>query len=72
MLFDIVEGSLSIPKLDDQEIKLGDQDKITKRPVKIENHLYFLGRQHIHVIDLTNFKTECLQSKGEDNADNIS
>ena len=50
---------------------LGAEDKITKRPVVIENTLYFLGRIHIHEIDLTNMNTNFIEQRGEDYAEII-
>lgn len=53
-------------------IKLEFGDKITKRPVKIGNELVFLGRLHIHSIELDTFKTKIYSNKGEDKAEYLT
>ena len=46
-------------------------DKFTKKPIQFGKYLVLLGRIHIHLFDLTTFKTKILISVGEDQAEKI-
>lgn len=41
---------------------------VTKRPIKVKDHLFVLGRYHIHIIDLKQKQTFIMSKHGENKA----
>ena len=49
-------------------LKLVQSDMVTKKPLLYDDSIYVLGRNHIHILDLKEFKAEISSNQGENQA----
>ena len=45
---------------------------VTKRPVLYEDHIFVLGRQHIHIVQMETLKVDIQKGQGENKAHEVA
>lgn len=69
---EIVESSQTSKQNQHQDrVQFKIADKFTKKPLKCDKYLVFLGRSHIQMFDSDTFKTKILINVGEDQAERV-